>query len=339
MPLQYPYSKTSLEEASNRAWSGNCPVPAGLSCPVSDNIVQRLECGRIQRLLRKARRLPGRCLVGIGDLSPHSEAPLSQQCKEQFKALMVTHMSDTDDRETKRTRARKIRRAIIAGRTNPVIPRWRDLDRVEKLRAAVDAASTRGGYSFSLNLSVGREWGFAERENAMRGFGKRLSQAFRKCGLPMLPVAVVLEAAESEGKLHMHGVVTLEGHDLRQVKSALMEAGGRIPGRARSRQCQMDQIYDNAGWFGYITKAMKLTSREVPGRLIYISDPMIRHAKLFHEEYVRREPPANNDPVAVPAELPTTAMVRGVHKGSMPEVLTEHEEKEMRNLPFYGLFG
>ena len=213
---------------------------------------------------------------------------------------------------SRRNSTSRTRRTVeVTGPANPVIRRWRDLDELDKLKLSVRATQGHRGCTFSLNLSAGRAAGFAARENAMRGFQKRLSQAFKDHGLPMLPVAVQLEAARSSDRLHMHGVFIPQGHDVSLIQRALRQAAGPVRGRAGSRQCKSTPVTDSDGWTQYILKDQRHTGRRAPGRLTYINTPMKQLAQQLVEDERRLLRLANTNSPAqelprqdVPARVP-----------------------------------
>ena len=237
----------------------------------------------------------------------------------------------------KASATKRPRKVEVISSTNPLIPRWRDLDELDKLKWGVRAVQTAGGYAFSLNLSIGREAGFHERENAFRGFQKRLSDAFRDQGLPALPVAAQLESSKDSGRLHLHGVVLPQGGDRRTIVKALRQAGGKIKGRTGSRQCMLKPITDGDGWVGYILKDRGFTDRQTPGGLTYLSTPLRRLARSLFEQCRGQALAANrNAPADQAPTKPDTSVLLDPTFLPADRVSVE-DETRMKSIPYYAM--
>ncbi|MRX51332.1 hypothetical protein GI374_12935 [Paracoccus sp. S-4012] len=148
---------------------------------------------------------------------------------------------------------------------------------------------------FSLNLSIGREGGTLYNKDPKRNLEKRLNAALNKHGLRGLPVAFVIEAERVTGRVHLHGVLVPGAHSKKVIERALAEAGGKLKGQQRTRQCKIEPFRDPGpdGWHRYITEDLRFTSRHVDGDLIYISQPLIRLRSSFYEEVIRGGAAAN----------------------------------------------
>lgn len=175
----------------------------------------------------------------------------------------------------------------------------------------------------------------------MRGFQKRLSDAFKGQSLPMLPVAVQLEASSGTGRLHMHGVVITDGHDVMKVKQALREAAGYIRGRAGSRQCALRSLTESDGWTAYILKDLAYTDRQTPGRLTYINTPMKQRAQQLHQQSRGKALSANSNECPLDESSPPTDYNVAAVKDTILETadqLSEEDDLRMKSNPFYGMF-
>ena len=192
--------------------------------------------------------------------------------------------------------SRGVKTVITAGVSSAILKPWKRLTRSERFAEVVRNAAADGGFAVTLNLSIGREHGTSESEDPMRNISKRMNEALNRHDLAGLPLALLLEAAPGDGRLHLHGVVILRDHDKSRVMKALREGAGFIHGNTGSRQADLKPIYDAEGWSNYLSKAVRRTGRNVGhDRLIWISQSLTRPARDRYEEIRRGRPPANRN--------------------------------------------
>lgn len=125
----------------------------------------------------------------------------------------------------------------------------------------VDVAARNGGRAFSLNLSAARERSILRSADPTRTLSTYINRALKKnLGRP-IPYSFAFEFSP-EGRLHVHGAyipVDQSKEHAQAVKAVFREAGGKIKGRAGSRQMDTDQIHDASGWFRYTLKTHRRT--------------------------------------------------------------------------------
>jgi hypothetical protein len=145
----------------------------------------------------------------------------------------------------------------------------------------------RLGVAFSLNLSVARERALlkaaADSNDPVRLFSTYLNRELRK-DLGDVPAHGFVFEFSWDGRLHVHGVlVSKEGSRQDSIKKAMMRAGGRISGRAASRQVKLEVLYDGIGWQSYILKDYRSTISQLgTDKIMFISHALGRLARDFH---------------------------------------------------------
>ena len=122
----------------------------------------------------------------------------------------------------------------------PLPTRWRDISPAQLFTLAARAAEEREGLAFSLNLGDAVERELAAVPNRISYMARRLSRALKAADLAGLPFAFRIEEDTKDGpRLHLHGFLLTGEVDSERVKEALMRAGGKVPGRAASRQVML----------------------------------------------------------------------------------------------------
>jgi hypothetical protein len=153
---------------------------------------------------------------------------------------------------------------------------WRSASADEKFLHAVKVAHAHDGIFFSVNLSLRQQRRTANAADPVRALARKLQRAFQGLGLIVPPFALVVETSPS-GRTHAHGVL-IHGHLSRdRLVAALMKFGGKITGRAASRQVGYKLIYDAAGARGYMFADADHTRRQLDiERVSYLSDDLRR---------------------------------------------------------------
>lgn len=185
---------------------------------------------------------------------------------------------------------------ITSGAPLVILRPWNRLTRAERFSEVIRHAATADGRAVTLNLSLGRQIGTSESDDPMRNISKRINEAMNKYGLAGMPLALRLEVTPDTGRLHLHGVVIPEYHDVAIIKKALRDGAGLITGRSGSTQVKLKRITDAKGWAGYLSKDARRTSKAVEhDRLTWISHSLTRAARDRYEEVRRGQKPANRN--------------------------------------------
>lgn len=160
---------------------------------------------------------------------------------------------------------------------SPLSPKtWKEASAADKLKASIALVGKKCGITFNLNLSPAQEKAMRASADPARHISDRINRQLKAAGIPNPEYAFALEVSP-EGRLHLHGVVSPGPHDLTAIKQALVRAGGKIKGRAASRQLVVRSMPDAPGWNGYVTKDMPKTKHDLRlEKLTYISTPLRR---------------------------------------------------------------
>lgn len=164
--------------------------------------------------------------------------------------------------------------------------RWDRLTAQERFLATVEAAARAGGRAVTLALSANREARLRASSDPTRLLSHYINRRLKAAGM-MVSYSFRFEISD-EGRLHVHGAVTAGSNsaaELKRLKQVLVDAAGKIRGRAGSKQCVYKDIYFSAGWHGYIQKTQRKTAKALgTEKTTFVSQGM---TELAREEYER----------------------------------------------------
>jgi hypothetical protein len=182
--------------------------------------------------------------------------------------------------------------------------RWRDLIPAQVFTLSTRVAEDRGGVAFTLNLNEDVERSLSTAPDRVAYMARRISRALSAAGLAGTPYAFQIEEDTKNGpRLHLHGVIIIGDVDPEKVKAALMQSGGKISGRAASRQIYFDTLSDAGGWAGYCSKPAKNTRRDMDrDRLKFVSPSLKNLVRGVHHQESASRPRISKQKNITPAQ-------------------------------------
>lgn len=151
---------------------------------------------------------------------------------------------------------------------------WSRSSQDQKDAHAIRTAQKFKAVAFSLNLSAKRIKAVVAADDPVELLAKYIRREMVKRLGQASPFAFQLEF-NAAGRLHVHGVVCLSlatEAELELVKLALVQAGGKISGRAGSTQCLFKELYDADGWTTYFSKTTADTQRRLStNKIMHVS--------------------------------------------------------------------
>jgi hypothetical protein len=181
--------------------------------------------------------------------------------------------------------------ALTIHTTKPrMMQEWSRAEPFQKLAEAYTGIERMGGQRFTLRLAKEVHDLIVASEDPARTMSRRINGEFKKRGVSVPYYASCLEVtADDRNELHVHGAIHIGGLPLPLVKDALRAAGGRIEGRAGSRQVKLDPFDDErggpSGWANYTKKSLARTRRVIQHqRVTYIPQKLGRLCKPVWEQ-------------------------------------------------------
>lgn len=182
----------------------------------------------------------------------------------------------------------------------PVLKPWASLTGAERRREIVRYAKRNSGKAVTLNFAATFQLYIAKSKQPMREISKRMNAELRKDDLHHLPVMLVLEATQDDGRLHLHGVYLDCGLSKQQVQQPMRRAVGYVSGRSGSRQFYAKSLHFADGWNSYSSKAMVRTRRLLglsnENQLCWTSHSLTRRVRDDYEAVRLGKIPAANNP-------------------------------------------
>lgn len=165
---------------------------------------------------------------------------------------------------------------------------WDRLKREKRFLATLEAAARTGGRAVTLALSADREATLRAHGDPTRLLSHYINRELKAAGITA-SYSFRFEVS-SDGRLHVHGAVTVGSNsaaELKRLKQVLVDAAGKIRGRAGSKQCVYKDIYFSPGWHGYMQKAQRKTAKALgTEKTMFVSQGM---TELAREEYERND--------------------------------------------------
>lgn len=149
----------------------------------------------------------------------------------------------------------------ISPRFSPILPPWKRLNRMAKIKEAISYAGAQGGFTINLNFSQRVQDLLITQKNPMQTIRKRMHEELRAMDIHHLPLVLVLEATRPAGKLHLHGVIIPRGCSEERIQKAMRRAAGYVSGHSGSTQFYSTEITDASGWYVYLRKDKAHTRR------------------------------------------------------------------------------
>ncbi|EJB03273.1 hypothetical protein Rleg9DRAFT_2105 [Rhizobium leguminosarum bv. trifolii WSM597] len=167
-------------------------------------------------------------------LAAHQEKhpPRGRHAKNSLKAVKATH---------KKTKA------------------WLRLSADDRERRVLDFAFRSESFSWTLNLTPKKQAQLRKRGRPANYLADAINRACKRELGRSVPISLALEVT-STGRLHAHGIVTLERGEWKAFREALKSAGGKVEGRGAGRQTDTRKLWNATGWANYIAKDFDRTA-------------------------------------------------------------------------------
>lgn len=167
-------------------------------------------------------------------LAAHQEKhpPRGRHAKNSLKAVRATH---------KKTKA------------------WLRLPADDRERRVLDFAFRSESLSWTLNLTPKKQVQLRKSDRPAKLLADAINRACKRELGRSVPISLALEVT-STGRLHAHGVATLEHGEGKAFHAALKSAGGKMQGRGSGRQTDIRKLWSATGWADYIAKAFDRTA-------------------------------------------------------------------------------
>lgn len=229
-------------------------------------------------------------------LASHQEQhpPRGKHAKNSVKAMQAAH---------KKTKA------------------WSRLPAGDRERLTLDFAFRSESLAFSLNLTPEKQAQLRKSERPAKRLADEIQRACRRELGRAVPISLALEITPG-GRLHAHGIVTLERREGKAFSKALKSAGGKVNGCGSGRQTDLRRLWSATGWKAYLAKAFHVTAEALGNdKIVYQCNATRAAAREEYEASLARQK----------ARRKTQGRPRSAKKASAS--LTHSPEREARQRP------
>lgn len=165
-----------------------------------------------------------------------------------------------------------------------VPPRWDEADELLKATFFHREIAKLQGTSFTLNLSPEIEAAAkADPTSFTAHVRRRLARSLKKSFGHPVPFWFAIDIS-AHGRPHLHGGIAMSRNDLGRLTEALQRAGGKWAARrGKEHQVALGTRLDDA-WARYATKAIRPKAQAEFGKMLTVTDEILRPARIAFEE-------------------------------------------------------
>ncbi len=162
--------------------------------------------------------------------------------------------------EEHKPRGRNAKHSIKATRaTNKKTKGWERLSSDDRQRRVLDFAFRSESVAWTLNLTAKQAARLRQSDRPAKMLADAINRASKRLLGRAVPISLALEVTPT-GRLHAHGIATLEHSEWKLFREALKSAGGKVEGSGAGRQTDTRKLWSATGWASYIAKAFALTA-------------------------------------------------------------------------------
>ncbi|MBX4874441.1 hypothetical protein HJA89_16325 [Rhizobium bangladeshense] len=192
-------------------------------------------------------------------------------------------------------------KAKIAQAANKKTKGWLRLSSDDRERRVLDFAFRSESIAWTLNLTPQQEARLRGLERPAKALADAINRASKRLLGRAPPISLALEVTPT-GRLHAHGIVTLERGEWKAFREALKSAGGKFQGRGAGRQTDTRKLWNATGWASYIAKDFDRTAEALGTEKIFYQCNATRagareeyEASLARQKALRRRQSVNVD--------------------------------------------
>jgi hypothetical protein len=159
---------------------------------------------------------------------------------------------------------------------------WQRLPSDDRERRILDYAFRSESIAFTLNLTPKKQAQLAKDERPAKALADAINRRCKTLLGRAVPISLALEISPT-GRLHVHGIATLEHREWKSFRDALKSAGGKVEGYGAGRQTDTRRLWSATGWAAYMAKAFHETAEALGTDKIFYQCNATRAAA--REEY------------------------------------------------------
>lgn len=171
--------------------------------------------------------------------------------------------------ELRKPRGRNAKHSIKATRAaHKKTKGWERLSSDDRQRRVLDFAFRSESLAWTLNLTATQAARLRKLERPAKFLADAINRASKRLLGRAVPISLALEVTAT-GRLHAHGIATLERGEWKAFREALNSAGGKVEGSGAGRQTDTRKLWNATGWMSYIAKDFALTAEALGTEKIF----------------------------------------------------------------------
>lgn len=162
--------------------------------------------------------------------------------------------------EAHKPRGRNAKHSIKATRAaHKKTKGWERLPSDDRQRRVLEYAFQCESVAWTLNLTAKQAARLRQSDRPAKMLADAINRASKRLLGRAVPISLALEVTPT-GRLHAHGIATLERGEWKVFRQALKSAGGKVEGSGAGRQADTRKLWSATGWASYIAKDFALTA-------------------------------------------------------------------------------
>lgn len=156
--------------------------------------------------------------------------------------------------ELRKPRGRNAKLSIKATRAaHKKTKGWERLSSDDRQGRVLDFAFRSESVAWTLNLTAKQAARLRQSDRPAKMLADAINRASKRLLGRAVPISLALEVTAT-GRLHAHGIATLERGEWKLFREALKSAGGKVEGSGAGRQTDTRKLWSATGWASYIAK-------------------------------------------------------------------------------------
>ncbi|BCH60418.1 hypothetical protein RvVAR0630_30420 [Agrobacterium vitis] len=192
--------------------------------------------------------------------------------------------------EEHKPRGRHAKTSIKAGRaTHQKSKAWKRLPADDRERRVRDYAFRSESVTFTLNLTPEKQAKLQKEERPAKALADAINRRCKALLGHAVPISLALEVSPT-GRLHAHGIATLERGERKSFREALKCAGGKLQVPATGRETDTRRLWSATGWAAYMRKSFHETAEALgTDKIVYQCNATRAGARDEYEASLARQ--------------------------------------------------
>ncbi|MBF2716893.1 hypothetical protein [Agrobacterium vitis] len=211
--------------------------------------------------------------------------------KPTYLTIVAQELSKYEAHQQKhKPRGRNAKNSIKAQRASHEKSKaWKRLPADDRESRVRDYAFRSESVAFTLNLTPEKQAKLQKEERPAKALADALNRRCKTLLGRAVPISLALEVSPT-GRLHAHGIATLERGEWKSFREALKSAGGKLQAPATGRETDTRRLWSATGWAAYMRKSFHETAEALgTDKIVYQCNATRAGAREEYEASLARQ--------------------------------------------------